>query len=130
MQSDEYKTWFTRADDYLKWTKDNLKDGNYPLVCFLSQQAIEIAFKGFIYFKDKVPPKTHDLVKVLDDAKNLGLEIGEELSENLDTISDYYFESRYPDVEDRSLDNKQIAEEALESAIKIVKKVKSSLPSA
>ena len=129
MQSDEYKTWFTRADDYLKWTKDNLKNGNYPLVCFLSQQAIEIAFKGFIYFKDKVPPKTHDLIKVLDDAKSLGLEIGEELSEKLDIISDYYFESRYPDVEDRSLDNKQIAEKALESAIEIVKKVKSSLPS-
>ncbi len=36
MQSDEYKLWFKRADDNLKWASDNLADGNYPLVCFLS----------------------------------------------------------------------------------------------
>ncbi|PIP57429.1 hypothetical protein COX03_03140 [Candidatus Woesebacteria bacterium CG22_combo_CG10-13_8_21_14_all_39_10] len=59
----------------------------------------------------------------------LGLEIGEELSEKLDTISDYYFESRYPDVEDRNLNNKQVAEEAFKYATEIVEKVKTFLPS-
>lgn len=41
MQSDEYKLWFNRADDNLKWATDNLVSGNYSLVCFLAQQAVE-----------------------------------------------------------------------------------------
>jgi len=47
----------------------------------------------------------------------------------LDIISDYYFESRYPDVEDRNLNNKQVAEEAFKYATEIVEKVKTFLPS-
>jgi HEPN domain-containing protein len=65
MQSDEYKLWFKKADDNLKWASDNLIDGNYSLVCFLSQQAVELTLKGYLYLKEVIPVKTHSLVNLI-----------------------------------------------------------------
>jgi len=47
--NEEYLKWLDKAGDNLKWAKDNLEDENYPLVCFLTQQAVELALKGFMY---------------------------------------------------------------------------------
>lgn len=127
MQSDEYKLWFNRADDNLKWASDNLLDVNYPLVCFLSQQAVELVLKGYLYLKETVPAKTHSLVNLSEICKKQGLELSEEMMKYLDILTDYYFESRYPDMLDINLDNEKVAREALESAKKIVEKVKISI---
>lgn len=127
MQSDEYKLWFSKADDNLKWASDNLVGGNYPLVCFLSQQAVELVLKGYLYLKETIPAKTHSLVNLSEICIRQGLELSEEIIEYLNILSDYYFESRYPDILDINLDNKKVAQEALESAKKIVEKVKNSI---
>lgn len=127
MPSEEYKLWFDKAEDNLLWAKGNLEGGFYPLVCFLSQQAVEIALKGFLYSKDFVPPKIHNLVKIFDVCSKSGLELSTAASSGLDILTDYYFESRYPDMLDINLDNEKIAKEALESAIQIVKEIKTSI---
>lgn len=130
MRTEEYLLWFEKADDFLKWANDNLADGNYSLVCFLSQQAVEIALKGYCYSKRVIPTKVHDLLQILNTCKKAGLKFDEELTPKLSKLSEYYMKTRYPDIEDRGLNNKQVAEEALESAKEIIGKVKSSLPSA
>ena len=127
MQSDEYKLWFKRADDNLKWASDNLIDGNYSLVCFLSQQAAELVLKGYLYLKEIVPTKTHSLVNLSEICMRQGLKFSEEIIKYLNILTDYYFESRYPDMLDIDLDNEKVAKEALESAKKIVEKIKTSI---
>ena len=113
MQSDEYKLWFTKADDNLKWASDNLIDGNYSLVCFLSQQAVELVLKGYLYLKETIPMKTHSLVNLSEICMRQGLELSEGIIKDLNILTDYYFESRYPDMLDINLDNEKVAQEAL-----------------
>jgi len=127
MQPDEYKLWFDKAEDNLLWAKGNLEEGFYPLVCFLSQQAVEIALKGFLYSKDFVPPKIHNLVKIFDVCSKSGLKLSKTASDGLDNLTDYYFESRYPDMLDINLNNEMVAKEALESAKQIVEEIKTSI---
>lgn len=59
-----YRVWIDKSEENLKWAKDNLKSGNHPLVCYLSQQAVELLLKGYIYSNNKVPPKTHQLIRL------------------------------------------------------------------
>ncbi|OGM56841.1 hypothetical protein A3A50_01270 [Candidatus Woesebacteria bacterium RIFCSPLOWO2_01_FULL_38_20] len=127
MQSDEYKLWFNKADNNLKWASDNLIDGNYALVCFLSQQAAELILKGYLYLKETIPAKTHNLVNLSEICVRQGLELSNEMIKYLNVLTDYYFESRYPDMLDINLNNEKVAKDALESARKIVKKVKASI---
>lgn len=127
MQSDEYKLWFKKADDNLKWATDNLVSGNYSLVCFLAQQAVELVLKGYLYLKEAVPTKTHNLVNLSEICMRLGLELSEEEIEHLNVLTDYYFESRYPDTLDINLDDEKMAKDAIKSAEEIVKKVKTSI---
>lgn len=127
MQSDEYKLWFKKADDNLKWASDNLVDGNYALVCFLSQQAAELVLKGYLYLKETIPIKTHNLVNLSEVCMRQGLELSEEIIKSLNILTDYYFETRYPDMLDINLDNEEVAKAALQSAQKIVEKIKTSI---
>ena len=127
MQSDEYKLWFKKADDNLKWASDNLIDGNYTLVCFLSQQAAELVLKGYLYLKETIPIKTHSLVNLSEICMRQGLELSEGIIKDLNILTDYYFESRYPDMLDINLDNEKVAKDALQSAKKIVEEVKTSI---
>ena len=127
MQSDEYKLWLKKADDNLKWASDNLVTGNYSLVCFLSQQAAELVLKGYLYLKETIPTKTHSLVNLSEICMRQGLELPEDIIKCLNILTDYYFESRYPDMLDINLDDEKVAKEALESAKKIVEKVKTSI---
>ncbi|MBU0569317.1 HEPN domain-containing protein, partial [Patescibacteria group bacterium] len=68
------------------------------------------------------PPKTHQLIRLAGICKGLKLNLDNFLPK-LAILSEYYFESRYPNSLNKELDNKEIAEHALESAKKIVKKV-------
>lgn len=127
MQSDEYKLWVSKAEDNLLWAKDNLDDGFYPLVCFLVQQAVELILKGYLYKKEIIPVKTHNLVNLYEICSKSGLKISAELNKGLGILTDYYFESRYPDMLDIDLNNKEIATEALKYAQEIVESVKLQL---
>ncbi len=104
-----------------------MKDENYVLVCFLSQQAVEIILKGYCYFKDVVPPRMHDLLKIIIICEGLGLKIDKELIPKISKLSEYYMKSRYPDMEDRNLDSDNVAREALEFAKEIVAEVKKQI---
>ena len=72
---DEYKLWFKKADDNLLWAEDNLDDGFYPLVCFLTQQAVELALKGFLYKKEVIAPKSHKLIDIYKVCEESGLKL-------------------------------------------------------
>ena len=66
---------------------------------------------------------------IYDECKDKGLIISREADENLDILTDYYYESRYPDMLGQDLNNKKVAKEALESAKGIVDEVKKQISS-
>jgi len=127
MLIDEYKTWIDKAEDNIKYANGNFKRGYYPLVCYLCQQSVELALKGFLYKKEKIAPKIHDLVRIYDECKKYGLVISKELDKSLDKLTDYYFESRYPDMLNEELNDVNFAKEALESSTQIVEEIKKQL---
>jgi HEPN domain-containing protein len=114
--------WVSKARDNLKWASDNLPLTNFPLVCFLSQQAVELLLKGLIYSKKQIPPKTHNLVRLENVCAELGFDLKQH-QEDLALLSEFYFETRYPDEVLSELNEQAVAEKALKSAKSIFDKV-------
>lgn len=126
MLKPSYQVWFDKANDNLKWANDNLKDGNFPLVCYLSQQAVELALKGYLYSRNEIPPRTHQLIRLSEVCRSVGLDL-ESFLPLLAKLSEYYFGSRYPDEFNEELESRGVAEEAIEMAEKILGFVKEKL---
>lgn len=120
-----YQAWLKKSEENLKWAEDNLKARNFPLVCYLSQQAVELLLKGYIYSQNKIPPKTHQLIRLAKVSEKLGLKV-KSLLPKLATLSEYYLESRYPDQLEKSLDNRKVATKACKDARKIYKEIAKS----
>jgi HEPN domain-containing protein len=93
------RMWFKKAESDFRTIENNLKSEAPPTdaVCFHAQQAIEKYLKGaLIYFGGQVT-KTHDLVNLTTSLSTHVPDLGN-LEEQLDNISRYGVEVRYPDV--------------------------------
>ena len=125
-----HKKWIAKAEDDLQFAKVGLEDQFYSQVCFLSQQVIEKALKGFLVSKERLYPKTHKLIELkklcADVLSNL-----EEFEDSLRIVDEYYIPSRYPDGVPGSLKDglpdRKNAEEALETVEGILDLVKNKL---
>ena len=123
-----HENWFYFVDEDLQFAKTGLKEGFYAHVCFLSQQAVEKAMKGFLVFQKKEYPKTHGLMTLYSLIKVDWLE--EDLSA-IKKLSAFYSPVRYPDAIAGSLPeglpDKEDAQKALRWAGEIVQKIKRHL---
>jgi HEPN domain-containing protein len=67
----------------------------HEIICFHAQQSAEKIIKGFLVFKNVMPPKTHDLTKLtkmcieFDDGFNM-------FRQEADTLTQYGVLPRYP----------------------------------
>lgn len=122
-----YQVWVNQAEENLKWARDNLELANYSLVGVLAQQAVELILKGYLYARRKVPSKTHNLLRLMEESKKLGLSLDRDFSEELAELSEFYFDARYPDeAAFKKIEPKQ-AERLLGFSETICNKVKSQL---
>lgn len=123
-----HEDWFWLAKDNLAFARAGLEDGFYAQVCFLSQQAVEKAMKGFLVANNKKYPKSHDLITLLDLMDVAWLD---PYLNNLKDLSEIYIPLRYPDAMAGSLadrlPNKEEAEEFLGRAEEIVALIESKL---
>ena len=74
---------------------DDLYPKQIEVACYLSQQCAEKALKGYLFFKETEPPRTHNLVELCQ----LCMNHDNMFSEILDTCADltpYGVEVRYP----------------------------------
>lgn len=93
------RLWFKKAESDFKTIENNLKSEDPPkdAICFHAQQAIEKYIKGaLLYFGEHIT-KTHDLVNLLTSVAGYIPELGE-FEEDLDEITHYGVEVRYPDI--------------------------------
>lgn len=93
---DVAKEWFLKAENDLITAEILIKNnGPTDTICFHSQQCAEKYLKGFLCFNNVVPPKIHEVEKLIilcgkiDNSFEDIIEIGENLS-------DYAVEFRYP----------------------------------
>ena len=112
--------WLSRAKDDVLWAQDSFKTQHFSGVCFLGQQAVEKALKAYLFLQNEKLIRTHDLLRLLEKCVTYD-EVFVELKNACIVLSDYYIDTRYPDIWDRDrFDDKKMAEEALKLTISTI----------
>lgn len=117
----KYIEWFKKGDHDYDYAKSGLDSGNTPdVACILCQQCIEKYLKGLLIWKGVLPPRVHDLSALLDLIEDSDFD---EYRDQLNKVSSYYLQIRYP-VDLSNIDcNKKDAQDALNLVEKIRKLV-------
>ena len=119
--------WLNAGRHDLDWAKGSFDIQKFAGVCFLSQQIVEKSLKAFLYSKNEELRKIHDLDALL----SLAIKHDKSFSKFKKvtaTLSTYYLKTRYPDIGDISIfDKEDLAKEALNWAEEIFNFVKEKL---
>jgi len=87
-----WKDWLKQAENELLWGRDAAERDQHALVCFLSQQAAEMALKALAYFRGADFVKGHSVLLIADD-----LQINGDIRDAAQRLDQYYITTRYPD---------------------------------
>lgn len=111
--------WFKKAENDLLNAENTIKMEKPPCdtICFHAQQCAEKYLKGFLTFHKIDFPKTHSLEDLGELCKQVIPEMESEL-ENVEVLSSYGVEVRYPDEVYYDVP-KEDAQEALDLAYKV-----------
>lgn len=93
------QAWLQRAHDDIGLARNGLSNIDYPYIAgaiYLAQQAVEKALKAYLYHKDQIPPRTHDLVSLLEKCQRFDQSFGI-LIYDCDMLNPHSTISRYPD---------------------------------
>ncbi len=94
---DDPAAWVSKAENDLLNIANNLNDPKIPwdTICFHAQQAAEKMLKSFLVSRGLVPPRTHDLVTLLNQCAALEAAFST-LEQDCRLLFRYAVESRYP----------------------------------
>lgn len=94
-KEEHIKYWLDGAEHDLEAAESLFESGKFDWCLFLAHLVLEKALKAyFVLQSNKVPPKTHNLIKIAE----LGLlELKEEKKVFFDQVNDFNLEARYPD---------------------------------
>ncbi len=115
-----------RYNEWIEMAKKDLKganilyehDGDFGLVCFHCQQAIEKYLKGYLIFRTGFLQDGHNLVKLCKKASNFDSGF-KDYFKDCAFVNAFYIETRYP-AEDPLIVSKEDAEECLSITRKII----------
>jgi len=91
---EEVPGWMQSAQRNLRRAEDAMRASDYAEAVFWCHQAVEFALRAFVLWRGGMPIKTHNLVRLAEQA---GLGDAFPIYE-LSELSPYYSISRYPDV--------------------------------
>lgn len=119
MSAEEVETLKERSKKLLNNAKYNLSNGDYDLAAFNLEQALQLYLKSKLLEKGMRYPHTHDLMKLLENLKELtNEEIGKIISEysvELGDLTDAYIMARYS--------TRRYTKEEIERLLKIVEDI-------
>lgn len=121
--------WLDRAKEDLLWARSSLKGKIYYGACFAAQQAVEKALKAYLISKGERLKKVHDLVMLVDEAKRFDADF-EKFRAFAARLSQYYLETRYPDIADLSQSSEAETQEAVKFAEQFIEFVEKKLEEA
>lgn len=114
--------WLVRANNDLV-TAERALAGEPPVrdtPCFHAQQAVEKALKALLILREIDPPKTH-LIGMLLDKCGIIDERLTNMSDQLEWLTAFAVEARYPDVEDEpTVDQARNALSIAQRAVEII----------
>lgn len=94
-KGERVRYWLESAEDDWKVANHLFEKGDYPYALFFGHLTVEKILKAiFVEKLNENPPYTHQLVQL---AEKISMEMNEEQLENLETITDFNLEARYPD---------------------------------
>lgn len=118
--------WFEKAEHDLLSISNNIASARTPWdkVAFDAQQAAEKYLKGFLVHHGQRPPRSHDLIELLEVCGKYGLDIAP-LKPACERLSRLGYASRYPDspVEPTESDARAAAETARSVRAAILERV-------
>ncbi len=111
------RRWFQKAENDLLNVENNLKAERYArdTVCFHCQQAAEKYLKGFLAWHQTPFVKTHDLLALLEQVRQIAGEDADPLSTSLLLLDRYSVSIRYPQEYEEEPDEREVRE-AVEAA--------------
>lgn len=113
--------WIKLSDYDLETARAMQKTGRYLYVLFCCQQAVEKRLKATVIDRTgEFPPKTHDLIRLMELAK-ISLAAKQQLF--LRKLAAYYIETRYPE-EEKELSKKvtrALAGVYLKNSVEVIK---------
>ncbi len=123
------RRWIQKARGDLLNADNNLaaEDVPFDTVCFHCQQAAEKILKAFLAGHGTPPPRTHDLLLLLEGIVSLARD-AEQLRETLFVLQPYAVEVRYPDQDESPTEAD--AREAREAAGEVMRWFEQALPEA
>ncbi|MEW6556404.1 MAG: HEPN domain-containing protein [Elusimicrobiota bacterium] len=114
--------WLKKAEQDLAVAEHLLNTSEfYADICFHCQQIAEKSLKAFLVYYREVPRKIHPLKELLKDCLKYDNSLTD-IIEKLETLDKLYIPTRYPFAIEFSKDK---ATEAIESARKVLEKIKS-----
>lgn len=114
----EHEDWLFKAKSDLKSSKKLFKDDDDTLdtAAYHTQQCVEKALKAFLVFNHKIPPRTHDLERLLELCVVFDASL-KVFADEVIALIPYAIYSRYPD------DYFEINRDDVEAAIAIADKI-------
>lgn len=125
------RQWLDRASEDLTVARLVFKEQHPAHACFLAQQCIEKALKGYLVATTNTYPRTHKLVDLLAQCQPIEPTFSQFLAD-CSIIDQYYIPTRYPDAvpggTPGGLPGETEAQEAIATADGIMQFVNQQLP--
>ena len=118
----EFQRWFKSAKLTLESARNDLVSSSYNWACFKAHQAVEKAFKALLWGLGK-PKHGHSLVSLLNELRNLGLNIPTDVVEYSIELSKYYTITRYPDTWESGIPEEYFTEREARDAVLKAEKI-------
>jgi len=95
-KSEHIRYWLESADHDLETAESMFQTGRYDWCLFVGHLVVEKTLKAIFVDRNnnKMPPKTHNLVRLAEVSK---IEVPEQKNILLDKITDFNIQTRYPD---------------------------------
>ncbi len=91
------RAWLDYSSEDRGWAQYNVDGGYYAQACFVCEQSVEKLLKAFLLAYDAVPPKIHELVRLVALCAEHDPAI-RRYEEAVRTLDQYYVATRYPDL--------------------------------
>lgn len=122
----KFKEWFDVAEKDFKGANILYQyDGDYGLVLFHLQQAIEKYLKGYLIYKTGMLQEGHSLIKLCKKASEHNIEF-RKFIKDCAFLNGYYIETRYP-AEDPLIAEEEDVKEGMKFAESFVKFIKDEI---
>lgn len=87
--------WFELAFDDIDSARIMLRENKLNIVCYFSHQAAEKALKGVLEFRGINPPRTHNLIDLVNECNNIDGTFKDVLTQAR-VLNQFYIPTRYP----------------------------------